>query len=73
MKVDSVLDTIGSTPHIRARRLFPEAEVWIKSERSSPGGSIKDRIALAMVEASARTRSSPPSTAQCRRTGPRSS
>ncbi len=51
MKVDSVLDTIGSTPHIRARRLFPEAEVWIKSERSSPGGSIKDRIALAMVEA----------------------
>ncbi len=51
MKVDSVLETIGSTPHIRARRLFPDAEVWIKSERSSPGGSIKDRIALAMIEA----------------------
>ncbi len=51
MKVDSVLGTIGSTPHIRAARLFPEAEVWIKSERSSPGGSIKDRIALAMIEA----------------------
>ena len=51
MKVDSVLGTIGGTPHIRAARLFPEAEVWIKSERSSPGGSIKDRIALAMIEA----------------------
>ena len=51
MKVDSVLDTIGGTPHIRARRLFPDAEVWIKSERASPGGSIKDRIALAMIEA----------------------
>ena len=51
MKVDSVLGTIGSTPHIRARRLFPDSEVWIKSERSSPGGSIKDRIALAMIEA----------------------
>ncbi len=51
MKVDSVLGTIGGTPHIRVARLFPEAEVWIKSERSSPGGSIKDRIALAMIEA----------------------
>ncbi len=51
MKVDSVLGTIGGTPHIRVGRLFPEAEVWIKSERSSPGGSIKDRIALAMIEA----------------------
>ena len=51
MKVDSVLQTIGGTPHIRVGRLFPEAEVWIKSERSSPGGSIKDRIALAMIEA----------------------
>ncbi len=51
MKANSVLDTIGNTPHIRVARLFPDAEVWIKSERASPGGSIKDRIALAMVEA----------------------
>jgi cysteine synthase A len=51
MKVDNVLATIGHTPHIRVNRLFPGAEVWIKSERSNPGGSIKDRIALAMVEA----------------------
>jgi cysteine synthase A len=51
MKADSVLDTIGNTPHIRLSRLFPHAEVWVKSERGNPGGSIKDRIALAMVEA----------------------
>ena len=52
MKADSILATIGNTPHIRIRRLFgPDAQVWIKSERSNPGGSIKDRIALAMVEA----------------------
>jgi cysteine synthase A len=51
MKATSVLQTIGKTPHIRVSRLFPDAEVWIKSERSNPGGSIKDRIALAMVEA----------------------
>ncbi len=51
MKANSVLDTIGSTPHIRVARLFPNAEVWIKSERANPGGSIKDRVALAMVEA----------------------
>jgi len=51
MKADSVLATIGRTPHIRVSRLFPRAEVWIKSERGNPGGSIKDRIALAMVEA----------------------
>ena len=51
MKANSVLDTIGNTPHIRVQRLFPGSEVWIKSERSNPGGSIKDRIALAMVEA----------------------
>ena len=51
MKANSVLDTIGNTPHIRMSRLFPDARVWIKSERGSPGGSIKDRIALAMVEA----------------------
>ena len=50
MKADSVLATIGGTPHIRVSRLFPDAAVWIKSERGNPGGSIKDRIALAMVE-----------------------
>jgi len=52
MKADSILATIGNTPHVRINRLFgPDAQVWIKSERSNPGGSIKDRIALAMVEA----------------------
>jgi cysteine synthase A len=52
MKVHSILDTIGHTPHVRIQRLFGAgANVWIKSERSNPGGSIKDRIALAMVEA----------------------
>ena len=51
MKAQSVLDTIGRTPHIRVSRLFPDANVWIKSERSNPGGSIKDRIALSMVAA----------------------
>ncbi|ONG50275.1 cysteine synthase A [Pseudoroseomonas deserti] len=51
MKADNVLQTIGRTPHIRLSRLFPAAEVWVKSERANPGGSIKDRIALAMIEA----------------------
>ncbi|KQM65004.1 cysteine synthase [Sphingomonas sp. Leaf17] len=51
MKANTILDTIGNTPHVRVARLFPDAEVWIKSERSNPGGSIKDRIALAMIEA----------------------
>ena len=51
MKANSILETIGNTPHIRLSRLFPEAEVWVKSERSNPGGSIKDRIGLAMIEA----------------------
>jgi len=50
MKFDNVLQSIGNTPHIRLARLFPDHEVWVKSERSNPGGSIKDRIALAMVE-----------------------
>lgn len=54
MKAASILDTIGNTPHIRVSRLFPDAEVWIKSERSNPGGSIKDRIGLAMIEAAER-------------------
>ena len=51
MKASSILETIGNTPHIRLSRLFPDIEVWIKSERANPGGSIKDRVALAMVEA----------------------
>jgi cysteine synthase A len=51
MKANSILETIGNTPHIRINRLFGDkAEVWIKSERSNPGASIKDRIALSMVE-----------------------
>jgi cysteine synthase A len=51
MKVANILESIGNTPHIRVQRLFgPDAEVWIKSERANPGGSIKDRIALAMIE-----------------------
>ncbi|NVJ70136.1 MAG: cysteine synthase A [Alphaproteobacteria bacterium] len=51
MKAASILDAIGGTPHVRMARLFPDHEVWIKQERTNPGGSIKDRIALAMVEA----------------------
>ncbi|WP_077146805.1 cysteine synthase A [Sphingopyxis sp. KK2] len=54
MKANSILDTIGNTPHIRVAKLFPDAEVWVKSERSNPGGSIKDRIGLAMIEAAER-------------------
>jgi cysteine synthase A len=52
MKADNILQTIGNTPHVRINRLFGSTHnVWIKSERSNPGGSIKDRIALAMIEA----------------------
>jgi cysteine synthase A len=50
MKAQTILETIGNTPHVRYAKLFPDAEVWIKSERSNPGGSIKDRIALSMIE-----------------------
>lgn len=50
MKADSVLATIGGTHHIRLSRLFPDHEVWVKNERANPGGSIKDRIGLAMIE-----------------------
>jgi cysteine synthase A len=51
MKASNILETIGNTPHVRVNRLFgPGANVWIKSERANPGGSIKDRIALSMVE-----------------------
>ena len=50
MKAANILETIGNTPHVRMAKLFPDHEVWIKSERTNPGGSIKDRIALAMIE-----------------------
>jgi cysteine synthase A len=51
MKAQTVLETIGNTPHIRINRLFnPRVEVWMKAERANPGGSIKDRIALSMIE-----------------------
>src|SRR5580765_4614874 len=51
MKAANILETIGNTPHVRINRLFgPNAEVWIKQERTNPGASIKDRIALSMVE-----------------------
>ena len=52
MKANSILGTIGNTPHVRINRLFGNTHnVWIKQERVNPGGSIKDRIALSMVEA----------------------
>ncbi|MCP3139361.1 cysteine synthase A [Pyxidicoccus xibeiensis] len=51
MKAANILQTIGNTPHLRINRLFPSrVEVWVKLERANPGGSIKDRIALSMVE-----------------------
>ena len=51
MKANNILETIGNTPHVRINRLFSaEHEVWLKLERANPGGSIKDRIALAMIE-----------------------
>ena len=52
MPAANILATIGNTPHIRINRLFgPDANVWVKSERANPGGSIKDRIALSMIDA----------------------
>jgi cysteine synthase A len=54
MRANSILDTVGNTPHVRINRLFasiaPKAEVWLKLERANPGGSIKDRIGVAMIE-----------------------
>lgn len=51
MKANNVLETIGNTPHIRINKLFPaDREVWVKVEKTNPGGSIKDRVALAMIE-----------------------
>lgn len=49
MKYESILETIGNTPHLRLHKLFPGNEVWMKMERTNPGGSIKDRIALSMI------------------------
>ena len=51
MKVQNILETIGNTPHVRINRLYPsDYEVWVKVEKTNPGGSIKDRIALSMIE-----------------------
>ena len=51
MKANNMLETIGNTPHVKMNRLFPsDFEVWVKVEKTNPGGSIKDRIALSMVE-----------------------
>jgi len=50
MKLSNILEGIGDTPHLRINRLFPGREVWTKLERANPGASIKDRIALAMIE-----------------------
>ncbi len=50
MKAQSILETIGNTPHVRLNRLFAGSEVWLKLERANPAGSIKDRIALSMIE-----------------------
>ncbi|TKG91168.1 cysteine synthase A [Puteibacter caeruleilacunae] len=51
MKLNSILETIGGTPHVRINKLYPEDyEVYVKLEKFNPGGSIKDRIALSMVE-----------------------
>ncbi len=50
MKGQSILDVIGNTPHVKINRLFGSSEVWMKLERQNPGASIKDRIALCMIE-----------------------
>lgn len=51
MRANNILETVGNTPHVRINRIFPSSiEVWSKLERANPGGSIKDRIALSMIE-----------------------
>jgi len=50
MKIDNILEGIGHTPVVKLNKLFPNANVWMKLEKNNPGGSIKDRIALAMIE-----------------------
>jgi len=54
MKINNILESIGNTPHLRLNRLFPDAQVWMKLERQNPGGSIKDRVALNMIETAER-------------------
>jgi cysteine synthase A len=75
MLANDVLHTIGNTPHIRINRLFGSGHnVYVKSERANPGGSIKDRIAVAMVEAPKRpARSSPGRRSSSRRQATRES
>jgi len=60
MKIENVLKSIGNTPHVRINKLFASSKnnVWIKLERQNPGGSIKDRIALSMVEDAEKQRDS---------------
>src|SRR4029077_9706896 len=61
MRAASILETIGNTPHVRINGLFPaRVEVWMKLERANPGCSIKDRIALAMIEDAERSGALPP-------------
>lgn len=55
MKYNNIIESIGNTPHIRLSKLFPDHEVWIKDERRNPGGSIKDRIGIAMIEEAEQT------------------
>ncbi|MDW5290794.1 cysteine synthase A [Formosa sp. PL04] len=50
MKINNILEGIGNTPVVKLNKLFPNANVWMKLEKYNPGGSIKDRIALAMIE-----------------------
>ncbi|GAA4235903.1 cysteine synthase A [Postechiella marina] len=50
MKINNILEGIGNTPVVKLSKLFPDANVWMKLEKANPGGSIKDRIALAMIE-----------------------
>lgn len=50
MKLNNILEAIGNTPAVRLNKIFPDHEVWMKLEKQNPGGSIKDRIALAMIE-----------------------
>src|SRR5690606_31443216 len=50
MKINNILESIGNTPVVKLSKLFPNADVWMKLEKANPAGSIKDRIALAMIE-----------------------
>lgn len=50
MKFNNIIESIGNTPVVKLNKLFPNANVWIKLEKANPGGSIKDRIAIAMIE-----------------------